>query len=405
MTEGLQKEASSLPRTVWDVAIVGAGPAGATAALHLSSRGHRVLLLDKAAFPRDKVCGDVLTAHALAALHRAGLKTIVEERGHRTEKTLLLGPSRKGVEVPVPFLGLRRRELDFLLAGAARKAGAVWVKGHVTGLTGVEDEEVLLNVKDVEAPIQARVALLATGADVGLARDLGMVEKLSASGVGIRCYVRSSFSFDKAVFSYERSAKAGYGWLFSLGNGWHNAGCGYSHRLPREKRPHLIRVFQTFVREVEPVRAVFDRAETVTELRGARLRYGLKGVDRSHRGRLLLLGETLGATLPASGEGVGQAMRTAEIAAEVVNEALQGDDPTLLGRYPEILKGKLSAQHKHYQWIENLVARAWFAELGGQVARRSAWVRQITAQVMREELDPVKTLLSRGRDEDPPGAS
>ncbi len=65
---------------IWDVVIIGAGPAGSTAAIHLARQGHGVLLLEKEKFPRDKVCGDALIADSLRCLGRLGLlPTVIRE--------------------------------------------------------------------------------------------------------------------------------------------------------------------------------------------------------------------------------------------------------------------------------------------------------------------------------------
>ena len=73
-----QKTLHQVPGRIWDVVIVGAGPAGSIAAFYLASKGHRVLILDRARVPREKVCGDCLTADALECLER---RDLYEEMG------------------------------------------------------------------------------------------------------------------------------------------------------------------------------------------------------------------------------------------------------------------------------------------------------------------------------------
>ncbi len=83
MAGPLQRNIGDVPRDGWDVVVAGAGPAGATAALHLARRGRRVLLADRHPFPREKVCGDGLIPDALRALERAGLLPRGPPRGPR----------------------------------------------------------------------------------------------------------------------------------------------------------------------------------------------------------------------------------------------------------------------------------------------------------------------------------
>lgn len=124
----------------FDVAIVGGGPAGSTAAYHLATRGRRVVVIDKARFPREKVCGDGLTPRAVKALHQMGVSTDGPEWA-RADGLRIIGGGVT-LELPWPELnewphvGLVQTRLDFdsLLLDNARKAGAeVWEETEVTG--------------------------------------------------------------------------------------------------------------------------------------------------------------------------------------------------------------------------------------------------------------------------------
>jgi len=112
-----------------DVLVVGAGPAGAIAALVLARAGVRVRLIDRATFPRDKLCGDSLNPGAMTLLARHGLAGIIEARGLPVEGMWLTGPGGIGVAGTYPrgLLGrsLTRADLDVMLVSAAERAGAV----------------------------------------------------------------------------------------------------------------------------------------------------------------------------------------------------------------------------------------------------------------------------------------
>ncbi|HET9531617.1 MAG TPA: FAD-dependent oxidoreductase, partial [Blastocatellia bacterium] len=122
----------TLEGDIWDVAIAGAGPAGAIAAIHLASRGHRVLLIDKESFPRDKVCGDGLIADSIRCLKRADLYDEVLRLGYETSIGTVFSPSRIEFNVPGQFLTLKRFVLDNLIVQKAISCGARLLKAKVT---------------------------------------------------------------------------------------------------------------------------------------------------------------------------------------------------------------------------------------------------------------------------------
>ena len=377
-----------------DVAIIGAGPAGATAAVHLARRGHDVALVDSSSFPREKVCGDALTAHAIKALGQIGLERAVREMGHGVRNIQVLAPGRTGVIVPCPLVTVERRRLDALLVRTAMEAGTRFIQGHVTDVIIRGDRTGAVAVDELRE-LRARVILLATGADVRLASKLGLVMEKRAHGHAIRCYVTSRSSVDHSLVSYERTAVAGYGWVFPMADGVFNVGCGFSSAVPRGKRPNLRNVFEIFTREVPAARDIMERAESLSPMRGGRLRYGLRGTRAYQKGPVLLLGDVIGATLPASGAGIGQAMRTGEMAADAVHLSLSEDDPSLLAGYTKSIETKMLPQHRHYMAVERLVTHPWFIEIGGQLSQRNRWMRRVTSDIMRDELDPVEYFSPR----------
>ncbi|HZP31581.1 MAG TPA: FAD-dependent monooxygenase, partial [Acidimicrobiia bacterium] len=115
-----------------DVLVVGAGPAGCAAALTAHAAGLKVLLVDKAAFPRDKTCGDGLTTGALRLLGRLGVEVPSLEIAAPVAEAVIVGPSGRRVALPLPAGPDRvgqyaavaaRRDLDAALLGHARAVG------------------------------------------------------------------------------------------------------------------------------------------------------------------------------------------------------------------------------------------------------------------------------------------
>jgi flavin-dependent dehydrogenase len=115
-------------RQFWDVIVVGAGPAGAMAAYELTHRSLRVLLVDKSAFPRPKVCGCCLNGQALALLQARGLESMISNLGAVPLRHLLLAAGGRRAILSLPAgLALSREALDMSLANAAVQKGVVFL--------------------------------------------------------------------------------------------------------------------------------------------------------------------------------------------------------------------------------------------------------------------------------------
>jgi len=383
-------------RTAWDVVVIGAGPAGCIAATHLATGGHRVLLLDREDFPRDKVCGDGLIPDALRALGRAGIEDEIRRRGHGMKRSSVFSPSRIEVEVPGDFVTLKRRELDAALLDRAREAGATFCVANVAHLDAEANGTVVCDVAGVDHPVQARAALVATGARVGLLQKHGLVHRPGPSAVALRAYVHSRFDLDRMVISYDRSILPGYAWIFPLGGGEYNVGCGVFYRDGSREGVGLREMFKSFCREFPLMRDLLQAAESRTSLRGAPLRCGLQGVKPVGPGHTLAIGETIGATFPFSGEGIGKAMETAELAARTIHNALESDDFNSLEEFGVRLEESLSPKYLGYKLAQRAVSRAWLVDFMAHRAKRSRFLQEAMAGIIAETRDPGPLFTLRG---------
>ncbi len=125
--------------TAFDVAVVGAGPAGSMAAWGLARAGMSVALLDRATFPRDKVCGDALLPDAVQALEEAGLLETIRREALAVGGAVFRSPGGHMLRVGGDFLTIRRERLDAMLVEAAGAAGARFFPGFA--VTGPLEEE------------------------------------------------------------------------------------------------------------------------------------------------------------------------------------------------------------------------------------------------------------------------
>jgi len=369
------------PDDLWDALVIGAGPAGCAAAIRLAEQGRRVLLLDRHRFPREKVCGDGLTADAVACLARLGVEEAVRQAAHEVPGLVAYSPSKVEVEVPAPFLTLRRERLDALLAERAVTAGAVFRQGEVSDVRERLDGTVVAGVAGRAEPVRARFAAIATGATTRLAKGLGLVAGGAPSGVGIRCYVRSPVVLDRMVTFYPVCLLPGYAWAFPMGGGEYNVGCAtlrWRHRAWRSLSQALMAVLA----QLPLTRELLERAETVTPPRGAMLRCGLEGVRRLVVGRIVAIGETIGSTLPFTGEGVAMAIRTGEMAAEAIGNALAADSPALLNAYPAQVEATLRPRYLAYRAAQAAAAVPWLNDFLARHSREGGVLRGLLTGVV-----------------------
>ncbi len=390
-----QYPAAALGHRLFDVVVIGAGPAGVTAAIELAGAGHEVALLDKQPFPRSKVCGDGLIADSLRMLRRLDLYDRVAACGHALDTVTIYSPSQHRIDIPGEFLTLRRDTLDSLLAGAAVERGASFAAAEVKSLEEHADR-VTAHCRGGAVSISARLAVVATGADIRLVPSRAKDTAPARSAVALRCYARSSVAFDRLIVTFDRSILPGYGWIFPLGNGEYNLGCGVFHRWSPARDPNLRHMFHTLTARFPPARELIAHGELATPLKGAPLRCGLTGVPAYAGGRIVMAGEAIGTTFPFTGEGIGKAMETGALAAERVNLALADGTLAPLSELPTIVRTTLEPRYRGYQIAERWLSHAWVSDLLIKRAQRSPSLRQAAAGVLNETVDPSKIFSWRG---------
>jgi geranylgeranyl reductase family protein len=315
----------------FDVLIAGAGPAGSATAIHLARGGARVLLADRARFPRDKPCGGGLTGRALKQVP-CDVTPVVEHVVDTFELRLHLGRSFRRTSPEPLILMTQRRRLDAYLVERAAGAGADF-------RDGARVEDVVLRGDGVAATVggervEAAYLVGADGANGAVARaaglDTGIVRGVALEGnAPWELLDRSRYEGTAVV---ELGAPAGgYGWLFpkrdhaNIGvGGWNEEGPNLREHLARVARAH----------DVDP--------DALTDVKGHRLPMRRVGATTPAAGRVVLVGDAAGLVDPLSGDGIYEAFVSARLAAAAI---LDAD----VGRYPGELAGMLD-HHAGASW-------------------------------------------------------
>ena len=344
-----------------DVIVVGAGPAGSATACYLARAGIDVLVLEKATFPREKVCGDGLTPRGVKALVRMGVP-ISEQDGWLRNKGLRIIGGGVRLELPWPELssypgyGLVRSRLDFdeTLARTAQQAGARLLEGVTVTGPVLDEGGRIIGVQaratgqpdDIERQYRARVVVAADGNSSRLSLAMGLGKRDDRPlGVAVRTYYTSPRHQDDYLESWldlwdGDRLLPGYGWIFGMGDGTSNVGLGMLNTSASFKNVDYRDLLRRWLAGM-PAEWGYTEENRTEPVRGAALPMGFNRTPHYSRG-LLLAGDAGGMVNPFNGEGIAYAMETGEMAAQVIAQALARPDRAgteqVLHGYPQALK-------------------------------------------------------------------
>ena len=297
-----------------DALIIGAGPAGSLAGLLLARAGWRVTVVEQHRFPRDKVCGECLSAMGLDVLGRAGLMDSLRGAGAvALGRALLHAPDGRSVslELPRPLAGLSRAVLDELLLRAAAAAGAI-VRQPARceyvdpGSRTVHVRDLVTNTVESHRPTY----LLIADGKAALLPD----RPLPTADLGMKAHFEDVDGPRDAIelFGLTRC----YGGLAPIEGGRWNAAFSVPAARVRDSKGDVAGVFTAMESENVNLRRRLARARQLSEWLASPLpRFGVR---RRWPANVIPLGNAAAAVEPIGGEGMGLALRSAELAAEAL---------------------------------------------------------------------------------------
>ena len=413
----------------YDVIVVGAGPGGSATAAFLGKEGHRVLLLDKAKFPRDKPCGDAISGKSASILRELGIADHVEEAPHAiAEGVVFSGPRGDVIQIPFPKdidpSGIKNsKKYNYVTAGyvqrrvvfdnvvfehaKAQKSVDVIEEFEVTDVLKENGRAVGVKGRRKGEPERSFRSKLVVGADGALsvvAQKLGSFERDHDHWIGaFRVYFDGVTGMTNDIeIHFVEGLIPGYFWIFPLDNGWANVGSGMIETdLQKQgkdgKKKQLIEDTYRIMREHPMFKERFANAKEIEgSRRGWLLPLGSKH-RRIHGPGWMLVGDAASLIDPFSGEGIGNAMVAGRLASEAATKALADPKATdaHLALYEQAVRAELDRELQMSYKLQRLGRHRWLLNFVLRRAAKSENVRNTISQMLadREKKEDFGNLL------------
>ena len=387
---------------MYDAIIVGSGPAGTTAALYAIRLGLNCILLDKAVFPRDKICGDALSGKSVRILNELGLLEEVSKLGGSEINRITFGSPKNKIfdvyltgtentdQIKKGFVIPRKIFDNFLFEKAdavtdTRQGFAVqdliFEKDCVVGVRGKTNN-------GDEEEIRAPLVLGCDGPTSIVARKLGVYEmEMEHTSVALRCYYEGVEGLtDQIELHYVKELNPGYFWLFPAGEGRANIGLGLSKNDAKKEKRTLRQILDELTK-TEYFKDRFANARKLEKPVGWNLPLG--SIHRKNHGNgFMLLGDAAGLVDPFTGEGIGNAMVSGKYAIQVAAKCRETGNfsKSALTQYDQLLWGEIGSELRTSTKLQNLARYRFLLNFVINRGERNEEVRDIISGMLANEI-------------------
>ena len=393
-----------------DVLILGAGPGGAATALFLAKENIPCIVVDKAVFPRDKICGDALSGKVVEILNRYD-RSFVEKLSLDPIQlncwgVTFVAPNLEELSIPfrnkpkktdekreiAPGFITKRYDFDHFMVKEVKKHDGVNL------MEGVEIDQFVktpegftCSDKSGNYIIHAKLVIDGSGAHSQFAKKIGKLEvEKEHHCAGLRVYYKGVTGIKEGNYielHFLKDFLPGYFWIFPLADGQCNVGVGMRSDYVGKKRINLKTELNNIIQKYPQLSERFKNAEPVDDIRGYGLPLGSK--KRAISGdNYMLIGDAASLIDPFTGEGIGNAILSGYTAAQQAKEAIESKNfsGTALKKYDEAIYRRLGDELSLSYRMQKLVKYPWLFNFVVRKANRNKVLRE-TIMVMFEDID------------------
>lgn len=398
----------------FDVIVCGAGPAGSSCAIFLAKAGKKVLLLDKAKFPRDKICADNKSWICTSIVKELGLWEKFQKLP-KCEITNMLFSTPGGVEFPIeldtqkiksdgPHYNVRRMVFDDFLFQAAKKNKKITImeqfqvenvifdsknNGHSKKNENSKNKEnfvIGVRGKDAKGKEQiffSSVVVAADGSQSMTSRSAGF-EPVNPKryALSARAYYSGVDFFPNTVeLHYLKGVCPGYFWIFPVDKGWCNVGVGVPTEQLKKKNLKIDDLLEEIIASPRFARR-FKKAKRVSGV-------GLWGISIGGPNRkrcadgIVLVGDAGHTAVTFAGEGVGPAMRSGKIAAQTIAKAFDKNDfsANTLSHYEHELWKTIGPENESMFWMEFLATHPRLFDWAVKRGKKNSYIKKLVTSI------------------------